>query len=164
MESRICCLVKTRGTVDSSPSKLEFSSRSSPFLSRRSRWLLHIIFLFFFSFLHFSKVHARSFANYASRLRLSLLDNFLNVYTVLPLNTASLLLNCETQPPASIGWVALSSVVRSSFVVCPALVTPPLISTIWCFWPYKPYIFCEDLILATCQCHHMLSWAQFTVV
>ena len=38
--------------------------------------------------------------------------------------------NCETQPPASIGWVALSSVVvRCSFVVCPASVTPPLIST-----------------------------------
>ena len=56
---------------------------------------------------------------------------------------------CETQPPASIGWVALSSM----FVVRPASVTPPLISTIWCFRPYKPYIFCEDMILATCQCH-----------
>ena len=163
MESRICCLVKTRGTVDSSPSKLEFSSRSSPFLSRRSRWLLHIIFLFFFSFLHFSKVHARSFANYASRLRLSLLDNFLNVYTVLPLNTASLLLNCETQPPASIGWVVLSSViVRRLFVRRPASVTSPLISTIWCFRAYKPYIFCEDMILVTYLL--LLSWAQFTVV
>ena len=30
--------------------------------------------------------------------------------------------NCETQPPASIGWVALSSVVRRSFVVRPASV------------------------------------------
>ena len=66
---------------------------------------------------------------------------------------------CETQPPASIGWVALSSV-----VVCPASVTPPLISTIRCFRPYKPYIFCEDMILVTCQCHSLLSWAQFTGV
>ena len=31
------------------------------------------------------------------------------------------------------------------FVVCrrPASVTPPIISTIWCFRPYNPYIFCE---------------------
>ena len=50
------------------------------------------------------------------------------------------------------------------FVRCPASVTPHLISTIWCFRPYKPYIFCEDMILATCQCHSFLSWAQFTVV
>ena len=70
---------------------------------------------------------------------------------------------CETQPPASIGWVALSSVVR--LFVCPSrIVTPHLISTIWCFRPYKPYIFCEDMILATCQWHSLLSWAQFTVV
>ena len=48
--------------------------------------------------------------------------------------------NCETQPPASIGWVALSSVFVCSFG-CPASVTPPLISTIWCFRPHKPYIF-----------------------
>ena len=54
--------------------------------------------------------------------------------------------------------------VRLLFVVRPASVTPPLISTIWCFRPYKPYIFCEDMILATCQCHSLLSWAQFTVV
>ena len=37
--------------------------------------------------------------------------------------------------------------------VRPSSVTPPLISTKWCFRPYKPYIFCEDMILATCQCH-----------
>ena len=37
------------------------------------------------------------------------------------------LINCETQPPAFIGWLALSSVVRS-FVVCPASVTSPLVS------------------------------------
>ena len=52
----------------------------------------------------------------------------------------------------------------SSFVVGPASVAPPLISTIWCFRPHKSYIFCEDMILATCQCQHMLSWSQFTVV
>ena len=43
--------------------------------------------------------------------------------------------------PASIGWVALSSLVRS-FVVRPASVTSPFFSTIWCSRPYKPYIFC----------------------
>ena len=56
---------------------------------------------------------------------------------------------CETQPPASIGWVALAILNVRSFVVCPAWGTSPLISTIWCFRPYKPYIFCEDMILAT---------------
>ena len=46
--------------------------------------------------------------------------------------------------PASIGWVALSSLVRSfvrSSSVRPASVTSPLISTMWCFRPHKPYIF-----------------------
>ena len=63
---------------------------------------------------------------------------------------------CETQPPASIGWVALSSVVRSSRIV-----TSPLISTIWCFRAYKPYIFCEDMILATCHCQHIFCcWVE----
>ena len=62
-------------------------------------------------------------------------------------------------------WLSSSSIFNvRSFVVCPASVTPPLISTIWCFRSYKPYIFCEDMILATCQCHSLLSWAQFTVV
>ena len=65
---------------------------------------------------------------------------------------------CETQPPASIGWVALSSVVRSS---SSRIVTSPLISTIWCFRAYKPYIFCEDMILATCQCQHIFCcWVE----
>ena len=42
----------------------------------------------------------------------------------------------------------------SIFSYCPSrIVTTHLISTIWCFRPYKPYIFCEDMILATCQCH-----------
>ena len=66
---------------------------------------------------------------------------------------------CETQPPASIGWEAESSVVRSFFR--PASVTSPLISTIWCFRAYKPYIFCEDMILATCQCQHIFCcWVE----
>ena len=51
---------------------------------------------------------------------------------------------CETQPTASIGWVALSSViVRRRLFARPASVISPFISTIWCFKPYKPYIFCE---------------------
>ena len=57
--------------------------------------------------------------------------------------------NCETQPPASIGWVALSSLIVVRLVGYPASVTPPLSSTIWCLRPYKPYIFCVDMILAT---------------
>ena len=64
---------------------------------------------------------------------------------------------CETQPPASFGWVALSSV----FVCRPASVTSPPISTIWCFRAYKLYIFCEDMILATCQCQHIFCcWVE----
>ena len=35
------------------------------------------------------------------------------------------------------------------------LVTPPLISTISCFRPCKPYIFCEDMILAMCHRHQI---------
>ena len=70
-------------------------------------------------------------------------------------------LYCETQPPASIGWVALSSVVCLFVRRRPASVTSPLISTIWCFWAYKPYIFCEDMILATCQCQHIFCcWVE----
>ena len=68
---------------------------------------------------------------------------------------------CETQPPASIGWVALSSVVRRSS----RIVTSPLISTIWCFRAYKPYIFCEDMILATCQCQHIFCcWVEHSLL
>ena len=70
---------------------------------------------------------------------------------------------CETQPPASIGWVALSSLFGCSFVS----VTAPLIPTIWCFWPYKPYIFCEDMILATCQHHNLKPYtfqSEFRIV
>ena len=64
---------------------------------------------------------------------------------------------CETQPPASFGWVALSSV----FVCRPASVTSPPISTIWRFRAYKSYIFCEDMILATCQCQHIFCcWVE----
>ena len=45
--------------------------------------------------------------------------------------------NCETQPLASIGRVALFSPVRS----LSRLVTSSHISTIWCFRPHKPYTF-----------------------
>ena len=76
---------------------------------------------------------------------------------ILNILNSIILENCETQPPASIGWVALSSVV----VRRRASVTSPLISTIWCFRAYKPYIFCEDMILATCQCQHIFCcWVE----
>ena len=43
----------------------------------------------------------------------------------------------------------------------PLALTSPLISTIWCFRAYKPYIFSEDMILATCQCQHIFcSWVE----
>ena len=48
----------------------------------------------------------------------------------------------------------------SSFVVCCSssrLVTPPLISTISCLTPCKPYIFCEDMILAMCHRYRLSS-------
>ena len=65
---------------------------------------------------------------------------------------------------SSFHWLS-SSIFSCLFVCRPSrIVTSPLISTIWRFRPYKPYIFCEDMILATCQCHSLLSWAQFTVV
>ena len=39
--------------------------------------------------------------------------------------------------------------------------TSPLISTIWCFRAYKLYIFCEEMILATCQCQHIFCcWVE----
>ena len=72
-----------------------------------------------------------------------------------PVNLLQHFNNCETQPPASIALHWLSS---SPSLVRPASVTSPLISTIWCFGPYKPYIFCEDMILAIYQCHHIPIW------
>ena len=57
----------------------------------------------------------------------------------------------------SIGWAALSSLVRSfvrSFVRSvgrPVSVTSPLMSTIWCCRPYNPNIFCKNMILAMCH-------------
>ena len=57
---------------------------------------------------------------------------------------------------SSVHWLSSSIFSVRRLFVCPASVTPPLISTIWCFRPYKTYIFCEDMILATCQCH--LCW------
>ena len=43
---------------------------------------------------------------------------------------------------SSFHWLSCSIFTYCS-VVCPASVTPSLISTIWCFRPYKPYIFCD---------------------
>ena len=60
-----------------------------------------------------------------------------------------------------------SSIFTVRSFVCPASVTHPLISTIWCFWPYKPYIFCEDMILATCQHHNLKPYtfqSEFRIV
>ena len=56
--------------------------------------------------------------------------------------TKIMMIIAKLSHPASIGWVALSSLVRRSSSVRPASVTSPLISTIWCSRPYKPYIFC----------------------
>ena len=47
---------------------------------------------------------------------------------------------CKTQPPASIGWVARSLLVRrrsSSVLHCKI---SSYLSTTWCFRPYKPYL------------------------
>ena len=61
---------------------------------------------------------------------------------------------------SSFHWLS-SSIFSCSFVVRPASVTSPPISTIWCFQAYKPYIFCEDMILATCQCQHIFCcWVE----
>ena len=61
---------------------------------------------------------------------------------------------------SSFHWLS-SSVFSYCSVVRPASVTSPLISTIWCFRAYKPYIFCEDMILATCQCQHIFCcWVE----
>ena len=60
---------------------------------------------------------------------------------------------------SSFHW--LSSSIFSWLFVCPASITSPLISTIWWFRAYKPYIFCEDMILATCQCQHIFCcWVE----
>ena len=58
---------------------------------------------------------------------------------------------------SSFHWLSSSifSCLSSSSFSCPASVTSPLIYTIWFFQPYKPYSFCEDMILATCQCQHI---------
>ena len=43
---------------------------------------------------------------------------------------------------SSFHWLSSSIFNVRSFVCRPASVTPPLISTISCFRPYKPYLFC----------------------
>ena len=66
---------------------------------------------------------------------------------------------------SSIHWLSSSIFTCLSFVVCrlSRIVTSHLISTIWGFRRYIPYIFCEDMILATCQCQHILciQWILF---
>ena len=69
---------------------------------------------------------------------------------------------------SSFHWLSSSIFTCLLFVVAwPGSVTPSLVSTIWCFRPYNPYIFCEDMILATCQCH-ILSYiylqSEFRIV
>ena len=74
--------------------------------------------------------------------------------------------NCETQPPASIGWVALSSMfVRSlsrirytsSYLHYMMFQT---IQTIYFLWGYDP----GNMSVSTYPLYSLLSWAQFTVV
>ena len=65
---------------------------------------------------------------------------------------------CSLSLPGAHWLRTLSSLVRRSFVVCPASVTSPLTSTIWGFRSYKPNIFSEDMILATCHHHHIFIW------
>ena len=48
---------------------------------------------------------------------------------------------CETQLPASISWVAFFT-----FRLFVTMVTSPFISIVWCFRPYKPYIFWKLII------------------
>ena len=74
--------------------------------------------------------------------------------------------NCETQPPVSIGWVALSSVVRlvghSSRIgdISSHLhyMMFPSIQTIYFLWGYDTGNMSVPIYLL------LLSWAQFTVV
>ena len=47
---------------------------------------------------------------------------------------------------SSIHWLSSSIFTYCLSFVRPASVTPPLISTIWCFRPYKPYIFWKLLV------------------
>ena len=58
-------------------------------------------------------------------------------------------------------WLSSSIFSFCRLVGRPASVTSPLISIIWCFRAYKLYIFCEDMILATCQCQHIFCcWVE----
>ena len=71
--------------------------------------------------------------------------------------------NCETQPPASIGWVALSSVVRCSSRIGDIsshlhYMMFPSIQTIYFLWGYDPGNMSVSTYLL------LLSWAQFTFV
>ena len=71
---------------------------------------------------------------------------------------------CKTQPPASIGWVALSSVIVRSIVRIGDISSHlhylmfPSIQTIYFLWGYDPGNMSVSTYLL------LLSWAQFTVV
>ena len=87
-------------------------------------------------------------------------------------STPILVWNCETQPPASIDWVALSSVIGChsfvrSFVRSSRIgdisshlhyMMFPSIQTIYSLWGYDPGNMSVSTYLL------LLSWAQFTVV
>ena len=102
---------------------------------------------------NFSSVHAQSLKYHLNIHNGENQTNATNVTTHPPGQIVCIPeVNFKTQPPASIGyWL---------FVVRPASVTS-LFSTIWCFWAFKPYILCEDMILATFQCQHIFScWVE----
>ena len=62
-------------------------------------------------------------------------------------------------PPASKGWVALSSLVCRLSFVRPS-VPHGNISTVWCFRPYKPYIFWKLLVQGYQNWYYQVSHAQ----
>ena len=95
------------------------------------------------------------------QLRPSIHDNL--CYLTIKSDTLDSIHSCETQPPASIGWVALSSVVHCSSRIgtisshLPYLMFPS-IQTIYFLWGYDPGNVSVPTYLV------LLSWAQFTVV
>ena len=139
-------------------------SRLTKAYSGRGTGLLHFLQITWSSYRH--QIHPLVFTKSASgkyeKLKHKLWIGSLRIFYLLPwcLVVFQLLLfvNKLRNSASSFHWLS-SSIFSVCLFVRPASVTPPLISTIWCFRPYKPYIFCEDMILATCQCHSLLSWA-----
>ena len=89
------------------------------------------------------KIHSAEKSNKCNQCDFACFDFWVNIWkcTVEKIQTNAFTIIAKLSHPASIGWVALSSLVRRSSVR-PASVTSPLISTVWCLRPYKPYIFC----------------------